>query len=130
MNEELSNKLQETLIGLIDSTTSAAEFVQSEIPEVLEQLLMWKMGEGIFFICLGLFFALITYLLRKPTVKGWNDDYESGDADTAWAELRTIGLIWFSIVSVIIIAISTLTVLKIWLAPKVYLIEYAASLIK
>ena len=44
MNEELTDKLQGALVGLIDSATSAAAFVADEIPEVLEQLLMWKMA--------------------------------------------------------------------------------------
>jgi hypothetical protein len=120
MNEEITNKLQETLVGLIDSATSAAQFVQSEIPEVLEQLLMWKMAESIV-ICVV---AVVLLLSPVPIYKITNALAKKNDDDGFFViNLFSIPLLIIGLCEI------NLDWLQIWLAPKVYLIEYAANLV-
>lgn len=130
MKEELSDTLQDTLLGLINSATQAADFVASEIPEVLEQLLMWKMWEGVAFITLGVIFLTAGGRLMKPTEKGWRGDYKSSNQDEFWGIFGTLGVVFGLGAGIIIVMVNTVTVIQIIVAPKVYLIEYAADLVK
>lgn len=125
MNEELIDKLQETLVSIIDSATKAAEFAQDEIPQVLDQLLMWKMAESLV-ICVICVIAMgVGKLAIKPVFKAWKE------VDNCFIGVGGgLFLIISGLFAPIFFATYASTALQIWIAPKVYLIEYAASLVK
>lgn len=118
--------LNAALVAVLNKAISAAEkggeFLAEQIPDVVNQLLMWHMMKGIVML-LGslLVFGLFVYF----SVKLWRylkTPYAEVDAIMA---ILPLGLLWIPIV-----ALFNLTWLQILIAPKVYLIEYAASLVK
>ena len=122
MNEEL----QKALAALLAKTTSAAEagasFLQAELPEVIQQLLMWKAVEsGVHFLLA----AIATGLLVWGAKRFWQ---WCRAEDSYMESLVMLPAIAASVFAVI--AMSSLDWLQILIAPKVYLIEYAASLAK
>lgn len=132
----MNEKLQESLSQILDTTLNGVDFLKSELPDVIHQLLMWKMAESLVMCVFGLLMFVFggLYLWKNigrgvETDKGFKRTMthdEDGDL-TEWFPLAAVPVL------VVIITVCTplnITWLQIWLAPKVYLIEYAAQLTK
>lgn len=141
MNEELQKALSE-LLGKANSGIDAASgFLSAELPEVIQQLLMWH---GVFNFILFLVGFVFLVCLSKTINKCLcftskaKKDYEDGKdwtrfskgSDTTSSIYDEIGLVYFIVPVQLVIGLCTINLewLQIWLAPKVWLIEYAAKL--
>jgi len=127
MNEQLDNAAVDALVSIVTNAARAKEFVLSELPEVVEQLLAWKLVESIAvnLICLAAIIAIAVNII-KLVAFGSKDNWK-GDAVMVWVFI-TIG-----ITTVIIITsffLMNLAWIQIWIAPKVYLLEYASELVR
>lgn len=111
--------LEKAISELISSTINAKDFILAEMPEYIQQLLMWKMSQGIFYAITGIFILYLAFLLSKKIMKQVDDMIMATMVCTAPV---LAGLILFFE--------NITTVIQILVAPKVYLVEYAASLIK
>jgi len=127
MNETLQKALTELVEKSMEGMDSTVNFLQAEIPEVLKQLLMWHGVSNFIYFMIGIFMAICLIILdviiiRKGIKDRWDD------------ELWMIAAIGGTTLNVIIATISSIFInmqwLQIWIAPKVWLIEYASKLIK
>ncbi|MDM8575039.1 hypothetical protein QU972_26455 [Escherichia coli] len=121
MEEQANKILVELLRKASNGIDAAVSFSQAQIPDVIHQLLMWHAvsSAGIQAICVLVIIACV-YLM----IFAWN---KGDDADIVLLSLLvTSGIAITSIV----VFFNYFDWLKIWLAPKLYLIEYAASLVK
>jgi hypothetical protein len=118
MNEKLMETADKALVELLDVFIKTKDFAIEQAPDVVQQLLVWKFTISLlcFVITLAtpaLFLAVTHYLAKK------NNDSSF--------YLPNMSLV------LLIIPVSNghiIDWLQIWLAPKVWLIEYAASLVK
>jgi hypothetical protein len=142
------------LLSILQSTVDTAgqikDLVIEETPLVVQQLLTWHMAHAGFNACIGLFVILVAYLMIRCIYKAEPTPTES-DRDNdkldnwAWQWNRgrerfifqepapyfvMIGGILLGLAGFIIFIANIPTMLQIWLAPKVYLIEYMAALSK
>jgi|ERR1043165_2666016 Na+-transporting NADH:ubiquinone oxidoreductase subunit NqrE len=131
MEESTEKLINEALAGIINTAAELKEFAADQIPDILQQLLNWKMTESLIYAALGVFLGIITAKSAFFTMKLW--DLES---KKDWTHRSEGKLILFSVGTPVvglwsILLISKLTIaIQIWIAPKVYLIEYAARLYK
>jgi len=133
--EVVVSKAEQVLGQLLDRALNgidkAVEFSQAQIPDVIEQLLMWKMIESILWnvAALAIFVVFIAWqwvCFGKPA---WvyvdenkdNNLYEGG-----------LGMWFFGSVLLIIVIVIFMNFdwLQIMIAPKLYLLEYAADFVK
>lgn len=121
MNEEF----QKYLMNILEKT---GEFLGAEIPEIAHQILAFNMASSILYLIVSILVITIVSIGYK---KLWVSLEESFEVD------RTMGRIFGGIFSLVAVGsmlstgVSHIdTILKIWLAPKVYLLEYASSLVK
>jgi len=132
MNEQLQTALAE----LITSTLQAKEFIVGELPEVVRQLLAWKMCYSMVMMGLSLIFCIVfvfagvkiakkVRLLQKEKL-GSQRFYDNSDVAFEWFIFTCCSLAPAAVVA----ATFDIQWLQIWIAPKVWLIEYAASLVK
>ena len=140
MNEtptpNIESTLEKTLIDSIDGIkktgTELVDALYQQAPEVIEQLLMWHSVESfILFICSILFLTLpfIHYkLARFMYIKLGVED--SGDGSGYWIPVIFTGVANFVVSWIVFGNLVNLKWLKIWLAPKVYLLEYLAEFVK
>lgn len=122
MNEELQRALAEMITSSVAVAGDALAFTEEQLPEVVQQLLVWKAAESAIWciaaVALGIFGA------RLPWVK-WFKACEEDCSGTGLFLALPFGALFG-----IALAMFDLAWLQIWLAPKVYLIEYAANLVK
>ncbi|MGY2429611.1 hypothetical protein [Pseudomonas tolaasii] len=132
MNEQLQQALLAILNKAMSGVEAGVSFLSAEIPDVIHQLLLWKIVSSSLLTLLGfcLLFAshrLIRRALRiqaEEAAKGWA--LQRGELYVATYILGGISGLVGSIMSIG----NGLNALQIWIAPKIYLIEYAASLAK
>ena len=124
MNEQLQQALAELITKSVQTAEKAGEFIVSELPEVVGQLLAWEITWNLIWFCFGiLVFILSVYGNYRFFV--WA---KSEDGDTEALMFMVITLI--PVVIGMVFCGANLDWLKILIAPKVWLIEYAANLVK
>jgi len=129
MNSELDQTANEALRALIDNAASAKEFILAELPEVVQQLLMWKTAESIAYCILSLCMAVSVSVAIRWQWKNREAHFKSTVVTASDGAVYMVNLF---LAAPIIAAVVhwNLTWLQIWIAPKVYLLEYAADLVK
>lgn len=143
MNEQAEQALVNLLNLAIDGIEGAKAFTETQLPEVVEQLLMWKMLESLastlfpflLFVVSGM--TLLTVLLKSKKSRdgdGYHPYYPNlwwdtcGQSDVAIG--AKISLTMTTLTTFIATtALANLTWLQILVAPKVYLLEYASKLV-
>jgi len=132
----IQNTLEQALIKSIDGIqktgTELVDALYQQAPEVVEQLLMWHAVESLIqciaaILALGIPFAVYkvaNHLYKKLEVATWGDEYGF------WLPVTVAGLVSFALGFGSFFEYVNIKWLKIWLAPKVYLLEYLADMVK
>lgn len=128
MNEQAQEVLAQMLQRVLDGVDSAVDFSQAQIPDVVEQLLMWHMVENFVWFSVGILVLFFSSLGMFKMVKKRKQIFNSEGAEFVFGFGGPV--IFFGIVSGFALILSNLDWLKILIAPKLYLLEYAAELIK
>lgn len=126
-------KLNEALATLINQATTGIDasigFLQAEIPDVIVQLLMWHgVKSGLMMVAAILLYPTIYLALRLIVYPFCLTEYNS--KDRAVGETCGIGAVVALLALLPFFGLWNLTWLQIWIAPKIWLIEYAANLAK
>lgn len=129
MAQQLEAKASELLVKMIDvtvqSVSDVVEFGKQQIPEVIHQLLMWNVLKASIWVVVAVVFSifLCTVVNRaKPVL----NESESGFGTF----IQILGWLIAMVVGGSVFMINLLQAAYILIAPKVWLIEYAAELIK
>jgi len=150
MNEQLQEALAELLGKANNGIDNAGVFLAGELPEVIQQLLSWHGLKSFAFFIVGivtliaLVFAvkvMVGKIPQKPPAENgepnWAYDITRyshiGDTVTSTVRLDlscVLGTIFSLFVFIFSMSMINIEWLQIWIAPKVWLIEYAASLTK
>lgn len=146
MNEQANKILTELLQKASNGVDSAVSFSQAQIPDVINQLLVWNAVSSAISQVVSVVLIFISAILiykgvkdkgeRNPNGRWVNDDLFP-DAGWFWQKDGSVslpgGLVLGIGSTISVVSLMTFCVnfdwLKIWLAPKLYLIEYTASLI-
>jgi uncharacterized membrane protein len=151
-------QLNEALATLINQATTGIDtsigFLQAEIPDVITQLLMWHGVRSVILTVIGVLlsvvFPLVFYRVYKFAVTPYSEPREHTEyssvkmnsrlygkwyggqqfADTGWSVLLGISGAISVVGFAVGLSLLNLTWLQIWIAPKIFLIEYAANLVK
>lgn len=122
--EELNIALAELIAQATSGISQSVDFLQAELPDVIVQLLVWHAAYSAIMCAVGLAGVILlpmfgVWIFRKLVRDDeWNDH----------PEVIGIAILFFPFTMAV--AALNLTWLKIWIAPKVWLIEYAAALLK
>ena len=139
MTQQLQDTANNALVKLInlatDGVNGAIEFSKQQIPDVIHQLLVWNLVKSLLIFGIGVMLILIPIFIGLSILRAYKQKRE----DTLWLNycndlspmaVVTIFVSFFSLFLGIIISVNNMDWLQIWLAPKVYLIQYAATLLK
>lgn len=131
----MDEKLEEMLSGLavksLEGAEKAVQQIQVNAPGLMDEFLRWKFASAILTQALCAFFIFIIIFNAKKAVAWFNvyDDDSSKEGHLAASISYTVAGVFGSVMSAIIL-LCNFEWLQIWIAPRVYLIEYAMNLIK
>lgn len=120
------NMEKEVINGFVqqmsDILKNAEDFTVSQMPEVCKEILKYNFLEAVFYVTVGALILVLSYFVAKII----NDQHKKDlHGDWQWMHFGTIGLI---VVGILFLTINGLDIVKIELAPRLYLIEYFAQL--
>lgn len=124
--KETDKVLSEALKKAIETAEKTGQFVVDQAPDLIRQFLIWKTVEYSILLLLGLVFFYVAYRIIKWTNKQIADDHYDGWEDYPGSIASVLFLFIFG---VFIISASLFPLVKILVAPKIFLIEYAAKLL-
>ena len=132
MNEQLQNALSGLLTKTMEGVETASTFLVAELPDVVYQLLLWYGVRSIVETVLAISCVLFYIKLEKklyPFIKDACDDSYDPNFVFGFGYL-CIGSIPRVILLIVAYKHMSLDWLQIWIAPKIWLLEYSATLIK
>lgn len=118
------NAAEKALAELLDKSMQAGDFLVEQAPMVVQELLAYKAFEhAVYALVLFLACCLFVFIIlnRIKEFRRSGDDDDVGIA--AFLSLPAVMLFCFFLSDL-------LSFIKIMVAPKVYLLEYAAALVK
>ncbi|MGG7725855.1 hypothetical protein PGN57_09510 [Klebsiella aerogenes] len=125
MNEQANKILIDILQKAASGVDAAVSFSQAQVPDIIRQLMVWKAASyGMRVLFMSLFLLGCIWLFRKALK--WNKSYEN-------ETLGICSLIFSSLMGPIFVIGILLNIsngVQLWLAPKIWLIEYTAQLLK
>lgn len=127
MNEQANKILADLLQRASNGVDAAVSFSQAQIPDVIHQLLAWNFALSIISSLAGIFLFVPAQYLALRVFKYCRNEW-SGHYLFDHPEVIFLFLVWLFTLAPL--GWLDLAWLKIWVAPKLYLIEYAASLVK
>jgi hypothetical protein len=140
MQETAKVTLEDSLVSIINQVTTTVSdgvgFLSSEIPEVISQLLMFELIWSIAMIVVHLslaigMFKLSVFLYKRSKSKLENPEGRWSSDDHGLTITITYSVLALILILSLLRMIESLRViLLVIVAPKVYLIQYAADLIK
>lgn len=122
------------------AVVASVDFAKQQVPDVVEQFLKWKITERVVYIIGWLIVAFFLYVASKKAT-AWTDKYRIEKPDSLHGYYGQIteyevGMAFKWVARIAAIAIVTfniwfngMTISKIVIAPKVYLIEYVVDTI-
>ena len=126
--QSLDNALAQMITSVVGGIKEGVSFVQGQLPDVIMQLVVYNRVLLTTYIVFGiLLIPFIIWLIRKGITESKKKYSEISEGMMV---VSIIGSIAGVFASCIIIGANFSEFLKIWFAPKVWLIEYAAELVK
>lgn len=130
MNEELQKQLVSILEAATATASSAKDFVLAELPDVAKQLLLWELWQAVVYLTvLGVLPIVALVFLWRWANKYRKKEDTSTENKEACAGVTFGVTIVIAVVSSIALVTNILTIVKVLVAPKLFLLEYASKLI-
>ena len=137
MTEELQQRTAALLDYLEVAIRSTTDFATEQTPDVIHQLLVWNFITSLILFSVSfvslIAIVVVTYKIAKCVIPEKQHEVYVKHMKELLEEEEIEGLFIVSCV-VFSFAVCTLVLnmdwLQIWIAPKLYLLEYASSLLK
>lgn len=138
-SDALQNAAANVLMTALHAAEAGGEWLKGQIPDVLHQLLVWSAAQDGFnmVLCAALVVACLKFFLwqkatcaKEKATYGEFDyfDMESPDGQPLWLFACLLAIV-LMVVGGICFVNSAEDLLEIWLAPKVWLLDYAHHLL-
>lgn len=139
--ESIDKSLSFLIDGATEKGTKLVDWLYVQAPDVMGQLLMWHGARSLVSFIVGILAVIGLPLLCYKGIKMWYNklEVEQVKNNCRWKPLEDPTLIVPSFIASVITAAVTiacgvnllnLTWLQIWIAPKVYVMEYISNLVK
>ena len=117
----LQNATADAINKLSAFLSSSADWAASQIPDLANQILVYGLAKSIFFICAGIIIIVVSYFYAFKWVG------QNLDSNNDWRLPKFAATLVGSSASIFALGViynGVVTIIKITLAPKIYVIEY------
>jgi hypothetical protein len=140
MDEQLKGAVAQILERAAAGIDSSVGFMQAEMPDVIEQVLMWHAVKSVAVFMLGLLWVVAYSLAVSAAYKSrpadggdnlfWDNKWPHKDNEFNPGWIVAFALIGaFTLIPSVLMIANVMTTIQIWIAPKAWLMEYAAGLV-
>lgn len=132
MKQELQDKLVDVISAIHSATGKASDFALEQLPEIAQQYVMYGRVRSVVLVLLFSILAVASLKYAHWAYKNpWNYSSFSFDKDAKRSESNCLAIFigMASGVASIISAVGSVNVL-VWVAPKVWLLQALAGLVK
>jgi hypothetical protein len=128
MNEELQANLAEVLGAITDGVTQTKDFAVEQLPDVAHQYIMFSLAFETVSFVLAVAILITSVVVGLRAVKRIKaaPKYETADSDVAITIVCGFGTFLSGLIALALLK----PLLMVWFAPKVYLLQGIATLIK
>jgi len=128
----LENALISSIEGIKKTGTELVDALYQQAPEVINQLLLWHGIESFIMFLTSLLLLCMPFIYYKLAAAAYTkfNVAKMSDEFPYWMITIVSGIVSITASTTIAIDLMNLKWLKIWLAPKVYLLEYLTTLVK
>lgn len=128
--EQNSNEIKDALVEVLQTFTEIKNFTLAQAPDVIHQLLLWKLCENIILALVFFVLVIYTYMGWKRLGTWWAKQQQKSDEDSeGFYYVGSLLLVSLFVLFGATTIYRVMESIKIIIAPKFYLIEYAANLI-
>ena len=120
--------LNDVLVKAIEKTGGYVDLAIAQVPDIINQLLLWSMVEAIVYASIGLITVVICSLIQRSLLKACYSSKNPYDGEKYAGGFALCFIP--DIIGVMMFIANLLIILKIYVAPKIWLIEYATDLVK
>jgi len=118
----MTPELQDTLAEALEALQQGKDFILREAPAVIQEFIAWKRAEHLVLAAIAALVIVAALLTVRWALR--KDDEEE------LFIIITICSAGFAIGAGIIFCFHAFSALQVWIAPRVYLLEYVASALK
>lgn len=134
----------QVLTTALDAAKKTGAWLSDQVPDVLHQLIVWHIAQDIFLLSI----AAVMVTVYVSSLSWFDSEYEAGRKKHAergknpqWYSIEDmpLGAVWLmwllaggaaTVIGLISLVINGLDLIELLVAPKVWLLEYAAHLVK
>ena len=116
----MNENLEKAVAKAIELAEKTGEFAIEQAPEIIQEFYNWQIMQ----LILCIFICCIVMLIFVKNYKYWFEKASSYDDDELVYIVLLVTFGFFSIGSIPLIILSLFDLVKILVAPKLYLIEY------
>lgn len=132
MKEKLEERLLGNLDKALDFLENSTEFLSEQTPLVIHEILMFARASLTIQLCLGIFLAVMTIVVPLFISKKYKeflaeDKKVKYDSDI-YVGASVISVLCLASVAFCILCHASGKFLQVWIAPRLYLIEYIREL--
>lgn len=129
---EIEEKLEPLVLKAIETIEQTGEFVIAQAPLVLQEFFIWHTTEAIFLIALSVLLLMSHFIIKRVltenttaryTISFFEKTVEEYAGFAAWV---VVSFLW--VIGANLFVYYGLQLLKIMVAPKIYLIEHFTNL--
>ena len=122
ISPESDKAIAAVLNRALEGANAAGDFLKEQLPDVLQQLLLWNIWKHSLVVALCPTVIVLSVLLIR---KAWKEDWD----EPIWVPITFICLFACAICPLVMLG-SLFEIVQIVVAPKIWLLEYAANLLK
>lgn len=129
MNEQLQESLAVLIEKSVQGVEAGAAFLSAELPDVVRQLLVWKASVSALSMVACIALCWVIYKINAAQFRYWKKEFSKPYSD--WSDHPELIMNILQVLLLIpVMTLFSTDWLQILIAPKIYLIEYVASLVK
>ena len=121
----MDDQIKAIALKLLEQVKQGADFIIGQLPDVANQIIVYKFWESTFWLCFCVFLSLVFLVIG---ILCWHAENTLKNAQGGWA---TLGIVLFLAASFAFIfgaACYIPDMIKLKTAPKLYLIEYLSKI--